>query len=67
MSTKDFPGGSMVKNLPINAKDRFNPRIGKIPWKRQWQPTPVFLSGEFHGVKSLVGHSPGGHKRVGHD
>ena len=46
---------------------RFNLWVGKIPWKRKWQPTPVFLSGEFHGQKSLVGYNPGGHKRVGHD
>ena len=34
----------------------------KIPWRREWQPTPVFLPGEFHGQKSLVGHSPWGRK-----
>ena len=54
MSTKDFPGGSMVKNLPINARDGFNPRIGKIPWRRQWQLTPVFSPGKFHGERSLA-------------
>ena len=32
--------------------------IGKIPWRRKWQLTPVFLSGEFHGQGSLVGYSP---------
>ena len=58
MSTKDFPGGSMVKNLPINARDGFNPRIGKMPWRRQWQLTPVFSPGKFHGERSLVGYSP---------
>ena len=31
----------------------FNPWAGKIPWRRAWQPTPVFLSGEFHGQRSL--------------
>ena len=31
--------------------------VGKIPWRREWQPTPVFLPGEFHGRKSLVGYS----------
>ena len=36
----------------------FNPSIGKIPWKREWQPTPVFLPGEFRGQRSLVGYSP---------
>ena len=36
-------------------------------WKRKWQPTPVFLSGEYHGQGSLAGYSPWGRKRVGHD
>ena len=36
----------------------FDPWVGKIPWNRKWQPTPVFLPGEFHGQKSLVGYSP---------
>jgi len=35
-----------VKNLPAMQKTRVNSRVGKIPWRRQWQPTPVFLSGE---------------------
>ena len=37
---------------------RFNPWIGKIPWRREWQPTPVFLPGEFHGKRNPVGYSP---------
>ena len=36
--------------------------MGKIPWKRKWQPTPVFLPGKSHGQRSLVGYSPQGHK-----
>ena len=40
----------------------FNPWVRKIPWRRQWQPTPVFLPGESHGQRSLVGYSPWGHK-----
>ena len=36
--------------------------VGKIPWRREWQPIPVFLPGEFHGWRSLVGYSPWGHK-----
>jgi len=40
----------------------FNPWVGKIPWRRAWQPTPVFLSGESHGQRSLVGYSPWGPK-----
>ena len=39
-------------------KCRFNPRVGKILWRMKWQPTPVFLPGEFHGQKSMVGYSP---------
>ena len=40
----------------------FDTWIGKIPWKRKWQPTPVFLSGKSHGQRSLAGYSPWGHK-----
>ena len=36
----------------------FNPWVGKIPWKREWQPAPVFLPEEFHGQRSLAGYSP---------
>ena len=43
---------------------RFNPWIGKIPWRRAGQPTPVFLSGESHGQRSLVGYSPWGPKEL---
>ena len=43
----------------------FNPCIRKIPWRREWQPTPVFLPGKSHGQKSLEGYSPRGRKRVG--
>ena len=39
-----------------------DPRIGKIPWRRKWQPTPVSLPGESHGQRSLMGYSPQGHK-----
>ena len=61
-----FPGGSVVKNPPANAGD-IDPWVGKIPWRREWQPTPVFLPGESHGQRSLVCDSPWGCKRVGHD
>ena len=37
---------------------RFDPRVRKIPWRRKWQPTPVFLAGKFHGQRGLVGYSP---------
>ena len=42
-------------------------KVRKIPWRRKWQPTPVFLPGKFHGQRSPVGYSPWGRKRVRHD
>ena len=42
----------------------FDPWVEKIPWRRKWQPPPVFLPGESHGQKSLTGCSPWGHKEV---
>ena len=54
----------VVKNPPANAGDRrgFGPWVWKIPWRRAWQPTPVFLPGESHGERSLVGYSSWGCK-----
>ena len=49
----------IVKNLDLWVK--------KIPGRRKWQPTPVFLPGESHGQRSLVVYSPWGSQRVGHD
>ena len=43
----------------------FDPWVRKIPWRRKWQPTPVFLPGESPRQKSLVGYSPRGHKKSG--
>ena len=40
----------------------FSPWVGKIPWRRKWQPTPVILPGKFHGQRTLVGYSPWGRK-----
>ena len=48
----------MVKNLPAVQETRFCLWVGKIPWRRKWQPTPVFLPEESHGQRSLVGCSP---------
>ena len=45
----------------------FNPWVGKILWRRKWQPSLVFLPGRSHGQRSLAGYSPWGHRRVGHD
>ena len=41
---------------------RFHPRVGKIPWRRAWQPTPEFLPWKFHGQRNLAGYSSWGHK-----
>ena len=42
----------------------FNPWVGKILWSRKWHPPPVFLPGEFHGQRRLVGYSPWGCKEL---
>ena len=51
-----------VKNLPAIQDTWFNPWVGKIPWRRAWQPTPVFFPGESHGQKILEVYSPWGHQ-----
>ena len=56
----DFPSGSVVENLPANSW------VKKIPWRRKWHPTPVFLPKTLHG-QSLEGYSPWGCKKVRHD
>ena len=38
------------------SRPGFGPWVGKIPWRREWQPTPAFLPGEFHGRRSLAGY-----------
>ena len=58
-SLPGFPGDSVVKNMPANAGDTGSiPGLGRFLWRRKWQPTPVFLPGEFHGQRSLVSYSP---------
>ena len=55
VACKGFPGGSVVKNLPAvqEMQEReFNPWVGKILWRKAWQPAPVFLPGKFHGQRS---------------
>ena len=62
-----FLVAQMVKNPPANAGNPgLDPWVRKILWRRKWQPTPVFLPGEFHEQRSLTGHSPWSH-RVRHD
>ena len=46
---------------------RFNPYVGKIPWRNKWQSTPVLLPGESHGQRNLADYSQWGFKRVRHD
>ena len=58
-----FSCGSVVKKSACQFKRlRLDPWLGKIPWRRKQQPTPVFLPGEFHKQGSLVGYSPQGHR-----
>ena len=58
----DFLSGSSGKESCCQHKRHrrygFDLWVGKIPWRRAWPPTPVFLPGEFHGQKSLEGYSP---------
>ena len=64
-TTEDFPGGSDGKESTYKAEGRgprFYPWVGKIPWMRAWQPTPVFLPGESQGQRSLAGYSTWGRK-----
>ena len=49
---------------PAHAGDTEDPWVKQIPWKRAWQPTPVFLPGESQGWRSLVGYSPQGTNSV---
>ena len=54
----------VAKNPPARRQKRceFHPWVGKIPWRRAWQPTPAFLPGESHGQRSLAGCSPWDHE-----
>ena len=57
-----FPVGTSGEDLPACAgyikRCKLYPWVGKIPWSREWQPTPVFLPGESHGQRSLAVCSP---------
>ena len=54
----------MVKNLPAMQECRFDPWVRKIPWKKKWLQTSVFLPGDFHRQRRLVGYSSWGHKKL---
>ena len=64
--SQGFPGGASDKEATCQCKRHkrceFDPWFRKIPWRRAWQPTPVFLPGESRRQRSLVGYSPQGHK-----
>ena len=65
-----FSGGTSDKEPSCQCRrcksHRFDPWIRKTPWRKPWQPTPVFLPGQSYGQRSLVGYGPYCH-RVGHD
>ena len=62
-----FPGGASGNEPTCQCRrckrHTFHPWVVKIPWRRAWQPTPVFLPGESHGQRSLAGYSPSGNKK----
>ena len=57
-----FPGGTRGEESAFQCRKLkrhgFDPSVGKIPCKRKWHPTPVFLLGKFHGQRSLVDYRP---------
>jgi len=61
MGWGNFPGGASGKESACQCRrhkrHRFDPWVGKIPWRRAWELTPVFLPGESHGQRNLVGYS----------
>ena len=53
----------MIRESACNKEGPgFHPWVPKIPWRREWQPTPVFLPGESHGQTSLAGYGPRDHR-----
>ena len=61
-----FEGGAGGKEPSCqrrrHKRREFDPWVRKIPWRRKWQLTPVFLPGESHGLRSLEGYAPWGHE-----
>ena len=56
----------MVKNLPVVWETRVQSWVRKIPWRRKWKPTPVFLPGVFYGQEEPGSLQSMGSQRVGH-
>jgi len=57
----------LVKNPPAMQENLFSPWVGKIPWRRAWQPTPIFLPGEYPWTEESGGLQSTGLQRVGHN
>ena len=57
-------GKGPTRQCRRHKRHGFNPWVGKIPWRRKWQPIPVFLPGESHGQRSMAGYSPWGRKEL---
>ena len=63
---KGFSGGSDDKESACNVGNLdLIPGLGRFPWRRAWQPTPVILPGESQGQRNLVGYSPWSHEDLG--
>ena len=61
----DFAGGSDSKESACQCRrTRFDPWTRKIPWRKEWLLTPVFLPGGFHGQRSLAGYTERGHREL---
>ena len=62
-----FPGGASGKECTCQGRRckslGYDPWVRKIPWRRKWQPPPIFLPGKFHGQRSLAGYSLCDHKK----
>ena len=71
ISYKGFPGGASGEEPPCqyrrHKRHRFDPWVGNIPWRKAWQPTPVFLPGESHGKEEPDGLQSIGSQRVGYN
>ena len=67
-NTRGFPGDTSGKEFLWQwrrcKRHGFSLWVRKIPWRRKWQPTPVFLPGKSHGQRSLASYSPWGHKEM---
>ena len=64
---RGFLVAQMVKNLPVMQETGFDPWVGKIPWRRAWQFTPVFLTGESPCTEETGGLQSMASQRVGHN